>query len=83
MESRREATIFSLICKLLDEECVAPLQKFKPTLVTVALEVEAVAVCWWPYNYWDCEVGMQTGQVISFGISLSTVTSAAGRGCFQ
>ena len=39
LESRREAAVFSLICKLLDEECVAPLQKFKPVLIALAPEV--------------------------------------------
>ena len=34
LESRREAAVFSIICKLLDEDCVAPLQKFKPVLIT-------------------------------------------------
>ena len=29
---RREAAVFSLVCKLLDEECVQPLQKFAPKL---------------------------------------------------
>ena len=38
LESRREAAVFSLICKLLDEECVEPLQKFKPGLITTAPE---------------------------------------------
>ena len=38
LESRREAAVFSLICKLLDEECVEPLQKFKLVLITTAPE---------------------------------------------
>jgi hypothetical protein len=29
---RREAAVFSLVCKLLDEECVQPLQNFAPKL---------------------------------------------------
>jgi hypothetical protein len=41
LESRREAAVFSIICKLLDEECVAPLQKFKPVLITTAPEAVA------------------------------------------
>ena len=41
LESRREAAVFSLICKLLDEECVAPLQKFKPVLITTTPEAVA------------------------------------------
>ena len=36
LESRREAAVFSLNCKLLDEEYVGPLQKFKPVLITTA-----------------------------------------------
>ena len=34
LETRREAAVFSNICKSLDAECVAPLQKFKPVLIT-------------------------------------------------
>ena len=30
LADRREAAVFSLICKLLDGECVEPLQKFAP-----------------------------------------------------
>ena len=32
LESRREPAVFSLICKLLDAECVEPPQKSKPVL---------------------------------------------------
>ena len=32
LAGRREAAVFSLVCKLLDEECVQPLQNFAPKL---------------------------------------------------
>jgi hypothetical protein len=31
LADRREAAVFSLLCKLLDKECVSPLQKFCPS----------------------------------------------------
>ena len=34
LSGRREATVFALVCKLLDDERVSPLQKFRPEILS-------------------------------------------------
>ena len=41
LSGRREAAVFALVCKLLDQECVSPLQKFCPEILS---KVEGVEV---------------------------------------
>ena len=41
LSDRREAAVFALVCKLLDDDCVSPLQKFCPKILS---KVEGVEV---------------------------------------